>query len=66
MAGPVAPTPTHPQAPILGWDGFAHCVQGTAIPVYALGGMQPYDLDKARQSGAHGIAMLRGAWDEGR
>lgn len=62
VAGPVAATPTHPGAALLGWDGFARCVADTAIPVYALGGMQPHDLDKARQSGAQGVAMLRGAW----
>jgi 8-oxo-dGTP diphosphatase len=62
VAGPVAPTPTHPGAPVLGWQGFAQCVENTPIPVYALGGMQPRDLQAARQSGAQGVAMLRGAW----
>jgi 8-oxo-dGTP diphosphatase len=62
VAGPVAPTPTHPDAVVLGWSGFGQCVQDTAIPVYALGGMQLQDLEQARQSGAHGVAMLRGAW----
>lgn len=62
VAGPVAPTPTHPGAVVLGWNGFKSCVQDTAIPVYALGGMQLPDLEQARQSGAHGVAMLRGAW----
>ena len=62
VLGPVMPTPTHPGAPTLGWTGFAACVQDTAIPVYALGGIQLSDLQLARQSGAHGVAMLRGAW----
>jgi 8-oxo-dGTP diphosphatase len=32
------------------------------VPVYALGGLQPADLDTALDHGAHGIAMRRGAW----
>jgi 8-oxo-dGTP diphosphatase len=62
VAGPVAATPTHPGAMLMGWDGFARCVENTSIPVYALGGMQAQDLETARQSGAQGVAMLRGAW----
>jgi 8-oxo-dGTP diphosphatase len=62
VAGPVAATPTHPGARLLGWQGFEHCVADTAIPVYALGGMQTRDLITARKSGAQGVAMLRGAW----
>lgn len=62
VAGPVMPTPTHPGAPTLGWDGFAACIQDAAIPVYALGGMSAMDLPRAMQAGAHGVAMLRGAW----
>jgi 8-oxo-dGTP diphosphatase len=62
VAGPVAPTPTHPNAAVLGWPGFVQCVENTTVPVYALGGMRVQDLDAACRSGAHGVAMLRGAW----
>lgn len=62
VLGPVMPTPTHPGAPTLGWKGFSQAVQDTTLPVYALGGLSPDDLDEARLSGAHGIAMLRRAW----
>ncbi len=62
VAGPVATTPTHPGAAVLGWDGFARCVTDTTMPIYAIGGMQPADCVHARRHGAHGIAMLRGAW----
>jgi len=34
------------------------------LPVYALGGLVPADLDAAVDHGAHGIAMRRGAWDK--
>jgi 8-oxo-dGTP diphosphatase len=33
-----------------------------AIPVFALGGVNPRDLEPAWRCGAHGIAMLRGSW----
>lgn len=60
--GPVQPTLSHPGMPVLGWDGFTQAIQNTPLPVYALGGMQSSDLPSARRAGAHGIAMLRGAW----
>jgi 8-oxo-dGTP diphosphatase len=62
VLGPVAATPTHPGVAILGWPGFCECVQDTTMPVYALGGMRAGDLPQARTCGAHGVAMLRGAW----
>lgn len=63
VLGSVMPTLSHPGAPVLSWEGFAQCVQNTPLPVYALGGMRHGDLPAARQCGAHGIAMQRGAWD---
>ena len=62
VLGPVMPTPTHPGARILGWDGFERAARGCAIPVYALGGLTRDDLEAAWTRGAHGIAMIRGAW----
>lgn len=62
LAGPVLATPTHPDAVPLGWDGFARAIEHTRVPVYALGGLEPADLDTALDHGAHGIAMRRGAW----
>jgi 8-oxo-dGTP diphosphatase len=59
----VKPTPTHPGAPTLGWDGFRQIAEGASIPVYAIGGLKPQDLDAARRAGAHGVAMIRGSWD---
>jgi 8-oxo-dGTP diphosphatase len=37
-------------------------VEGTAIPVYAIGGLGSGDLPEATRNGAHGIAMIGGAW----
>ena len=62
VLGPVQATPTHPHAPTLGWDGFRALARHAAMPVFALGGMRPDDLDAARHCGAQGIAMVRGSW----
>jgi 8-oxo-dGTP diphosphatase len=46
----------------LGWERFAEVVRGTSIPVYAIGGLQPGDMQRAWRAGAHGLAMIRAAW----
>jgi 8-oxo-dGTP diphosphatase len=48
-------------API-GWQRFADMVRGTTIPVYAIGGLTRADMEDAWRAGAHGVAMIRGAW----
>ncbi|HSH06749.1 MAG TPA: Nudix family hydrolase [Burkholderiales bacterium] len=62
VLGPVAPTPSHSGAKTLGWPGFAALARGASLPVFAIGGMRPHDLDAARRHGAHGLAMISGAW----
>jgi 8-oxo-dGTP diphosphatase len=37
-------------------------IRDASLPVYALGGMTLARLAEARIHGAHGIAMLSGAW----
>ena len=59
LLGPVLPTPTHPENPGLGWDGFARLAAGNTLPVFALGGMRPELLATAQAHGAHGIALMR-------
>lgn len=65
LLGAVLATPSHPGAPILGWEGFAALVHGFPMPVFAIGGMHEGHLDEARRAGGHGIAMLRAAWQPG-
>jgi len=60
MLSPVQATLSHPQAELLGWNGFAELVQQASMPVYALGGMCEQDLTKARECGGQGIAGMRG------
>jgi thiamine monophosphate synthase len=62
VLGPVLPTATHPGAPALGWARFADLVEAAALPVYALGGVGPADLDRARGCGAQGVAGIRAFW----
>jgi 8-oxo-dGTP diphosphatase len=62
VLGPVKPTPSHPGATTLGWDGFTHIAHGASIPVYAIGGLRHGDLETAWHAGAHGVAMVGGAW----
>ncbi len=62
VLGPVKPTASHAGAPTLGWEGLARLVQGASIPVYAIGGMKRDDLEDAWRAGAHGLAMIAGAW----
>lgn len=62
VLGPVAPTPTHPGASPLSWEGFHRCIDGVRLPVYALGGLRREDLRAAIDQGAHGVALMRGAW----
>ncbi|MCH8544381.1 MAG: Nudix family hydrolase [Alcanivorax sp.] len=62
LLSPVLPTPTHPDAPALGWQAFQQLAEGRACAVYALGGITSHDLDTARHHGARGIAAIRSFW----
>jgi len=64
LLSPVLPTKSHPGAAHLGWEKFAELASASAIPVYALGGLQLDDMERAWIKGAHGIALLRQAWTE--
>ncbi|HEV2110387.1 MAG TPA: Nudix family hydrolase [Gammaproteobacteria bacterium] len=61
--GAVAATGSHPGMAPLGWQRFSALAAASPVPVYAIGGMQPADLEEARRRGGHGIAAIRGLWD---
>ncbi len=63
LLSPVKKTMTHPDVTPLGWSNFADAIQHVAIPVYALGGMKISDIQIAKESGAQGVAAIRGLWD---
>lgn len=61
---PIKKTNTHPEsAYMMGWHKFSALTNITTIPVYALGGMETTDLVKAREKGAHGIALISSIWN---
>lgn len=62
LLSPVLPTLTHPGAATLGWDAFSTLAAASPIPVYGLGGLGREDVALAQSHGAHGVALLRGAW----
>jgi len=62
VLSPVNITPSHPQATPLGLGKMREIISNCPIPVYALGGMRLDQLDEIQSHGAHGIAMMRNAW----
>ena len=62
LLSPVLPTLTHPGADTLGWGTFSALAAASPIPVYGLGGLGRDDVALAQSHGAHGVALLRGAW----
>jgi 8-oxo-dGTP diphosphatase len=59
---PVMPTATHPAAAPLGWHAFERLVAASPLPVYALGGMDLAQCERARTAGGQGVAGIRGFW----
>ena len=62
VLGPVKETTSHPHAAAMGWKAFGELARDASIPVYAIGGLARADLEDAWRAGAHGVAMIRGAW----
>ncbi|HSA90293.1 MAG TPA: thiamine phosphate synthase, partial [Burkholderiales bacterium] len=57
VLGPVKDKP-----PALGWSKFHDLRAFSSIPIYAIGGLTRADMEDAWRAGAHGVAMIRGAW----
>jgi 8-oxo-dGTP diphosphatase len=62
VLGPVKATSTHPRIAPLGWDEFARIVSSASLPVYAIGGLGPDDLEDAWRHGAQGVAGISAYW----
>lgn len=56
---PVNQTETHLEAKVLGWDGFSELAENSDIPVFALGGVAPKDIEQAQKHHAYGLAGIR-------
>ena len=54
--------PVKDKTPSLGWEKFSDLARGASVPVYAIGGLTRADMEDAWSAGAHGVAMIRGAW----
>lgn len=65
VLSPVKATASHREAMPIGWKGFQALAEEANIPVYALGGMTPADLEQAWRHGAQGIAAIRAFWESG-
>lgn len=63
VLSPVARTSSHPAADPLGWAAFAQLCEPVPLPVYALGGVTPADLERAWRAGAQGLSMISGLWE---
>ncbi|HEX6550849.1 MAG TPA: Nudix family hydrolase [Gammaproteobacteria bacterium] len=63
VLGPVLPTASHPDANGLGWERFAQLTGNAHLPVFAIGGLYSADLERARESGAYGVAAIRALWN---
>jgi 8-oxo-dGTP diphosphatase len=64
VISPVLRTVSHPETPPMGWQGLRALTETANLPVYALGGMTPADLERAWYHGAQGIAAIRSLWNE--
>lgn len=62
LLSPVLPTNSHPNDEVLGWNAFRNLVAGCKVPVYALGGMTPETIERARAFGAQGVAGISAWW----
>jgi 8-oxo-dGTP diphosphatase len=62
VLGPVKKTASHENDLPLGWEKFIAMTREASIPVYAIGGLTVADRNDAWSAGAHGLAMISGAW----
>jgi 8-oxo-dGTP diphosphatase len=62
LHGPVAATASHPGVTGCGWNRFSEMTAAAKLPVYAIGGLVPADVERAQDAGAHGIALQRAIW----
>jgi thiamine-phosphate pyrophosphorylase len=60
-AGPVWPTPTKTDAPVLGLDGLRAICAAVDVPVVAIGGIDATNAAACIDAGAAGVAVVRAA-----
>jgi 8-oxo-dGTP diphosphatase len=62
VLSPLRLTASHPEATPLGWTGFTSLARRANLPVYALGGVNPDDLDAVREARGFGVAGIGAFW----
>lgn len=62
VISPVNKTMSHPEKDPIGWDSFRKMAYNAEFPVYALGGMVPSYIQKAKEQGGYGIAAISSLW----
>jgi thiamine-phosphate pyrophosphorylase len=64
IVGAIFPTPTHPAGQAKG-VGLVAEVRGAlaGMPIVAIGGIDPSRVPEVIAAGAHGVAVVRAAWD---
>lgn len=62
---PVCSTGSHPGARPMGLGKFRDLASRSAIPVFALGGMQQSDLPRVQEAGGYGVAGISAWWGQG-
>lgn len=60
LLSPVKPTTSGANKKPMGWQQFSVLTEAVNLPVYALGGLDPGDIDQARANGAIGVAGISG------
>ena len=56
---PVLVSQSHPEHNGIGWEALSQMIQDIHIPVFALGGMSPNQLETAQKFGAYGVAGIQ-------
>lgn len=62
LMGTIFDSATHPGVRPAGLDALRDCVERTAAPVVAIGGITPERVAQVEATGAHGVAVLGGVW----
>jgi len=64
VAGNVFETPSHPGLPRKETSFIPDVVAAVSLPVIAIGGIRPEHVRSLVHRGAHGIAAIRGIWND--
>jgi thiazole tautomerase (transcriptional regulator TenI) len=64
VAGHVFETPSHPGQPRQETTFINEVVAAVSFPVIAIGGIRPEHVRSIVHRGAHGVAAIRGIWND--